>query len=114
MPPDFIKSVSLVLSYDSIFLLGILLFNSLKFLSMAPITESNANRTIKETNNRPDEWKIEQGMAASKLPIIDQTGKQAILIHPVAPRSMTKNTEAIESVEDLNKVFSREIPGWKG
>jgi sulfite oxidase len=27
-----------------------------------------------DTTNRPDEWKIEQGMAGHKLPILDQSG----------------------------------------
>lgn len=81
---------------------------------MTSITERDANRMVKETNNRPDEWKIEQGMAASKLPIIDQTREKTIFIHPVEPRSIPKNTEAIEAVGDRNKVFGREITGWKG
>jgi sulfite oxidase len=81
---------------------------------MTPVKERDVNRIMKETNNRPDEWKIEQGMAASKLPIIDQTGKEVIFIHPGEPRSIPKNTEAIELVGDRNRAFSREIAGWKG
>lgn len=29
-----------------------------------------------ETVNRPDEWKIEQGMHGAKIPFLDQTGSQ--------------------------------------
>lgn len=96
------------------FLLGIITCNSINFLSMTSITERDANRMVQETNNRSDEWKIEQGMAASKLPIIDQTREKTVFIYPVEPHSTLKNTEAIEAVGDRNRVFSREIAGWKG
>lgn len=34
------------------------------------------------TENRPDEWKIEQGLSGAKLPILDQTGPETITIQP--------------------------------
>ncbi|KAJ5380728.1 uncharacterized protein N7496_003156 [Penicillium cataractarum] len=67
-----------------------------------------------DTNNRPDEWKIEQGMAGHKLPILDQTGSDTINIYPPPPTKIIKDEEAIQSVGDRAKLFSRERVGWKG
>lgn len=70
--------------------------------------------TALETNNRPDEWRIEQGMQGAKLPIIDQTGTETVFIHPVDPPEITKDQAAINSVGDRKKVFAGELEGWKG
>lgn len=67
-----------------------------------------------DTSNRPDEWKIEQGMAGHKLPILDQTGSDTIHIYPTHPPKRVKDEEAIKSVGDRDKVFARELEGWKG
>lgn len=67
-----------------------------------------------ETSNRPDEWKIEQGLSGGKLPILDQTGADTILIQPVQWGALTKDEEAIKSVGDPNELFLRELEGWKG
>ncbi|RWQ91987.1 sulfite oxidase [Paecilomyces variotii] len=67
-----------------------------------------------DTSNRPDEWKIEQGMAGHKLPILDQTGSDTIHIYPTHPPRRVKDEEAIKSVGDRDKVFARELEGWKG
>jgi hypothetical protein len=67
-----------------------------------------------DTSNRPDEWKIEQGMAGHKLPILDQTGTDTIHIYPTKPQKLIKDEEAIVSVGDRDKLFARELEGWKG
>ncbi|GAM37518.1 hypothetical protein TCE0_024r07502 [Talaromyces pinophilus] len=70
--------------------------------------------TAIETNNRPDEWRIEQGMQGAKLPIIDQTGKETVFIHPTDPPAITKDQAAIDAVGDRKKLFAAERKGWKG
>lgn len=73
------------------------------------------NITAVETNNRPDEWRIEQGLAGAKLPIIDQSQTPTTFIHPVdpGPPSIT-DEEAINAVGDRTKLFAREKNGWEG
>ncbi|OQE24234.1 hypothetical protein PENFLA_c010G07377 [Penicillium flavigenum] len=83
---------------------------------------STPNRSTMETrtkytkpiNNRPDEWMIEQGLAAHKLPIIDQSGKSVFFVAPPAKSPVTKNEKAIRAIGDRNKLFAREKPGWTG
>lgn len=67
-----------------------------------------------DTTNRPDEWKIEQGMEGHKLPILDQSGSDTINLYPPNPPKLMKDEEAIRSVGDRDKLFARERPGWKG
>jgi sulfite oxidase len=64
--------------------------------------------------NRPDEWKIEQGLSGAKLPILDQTGRETKDIQPVEWPALTKDEEAIKAVGDRAKLFAREKEGWKG
>jgi sulfite oxidase len=67
-----------------------------------------------ETVNRPDEWKIEQGLLGAKLPILDQTGSETVGIQPQKWEELAKDDEAIQSVGDRTKLFARELEGWKG
>lgn len=67
-----------------------------------------------DTTNRPDEWKIEQGMAGHKLPILDQSGLDTVHIYPPKPKELYKDEEAIEAVGNRNELFKREKEGWKG
>ncbi|KAF7712341.1 Molybdopterin binding oxidoreductase [Penicillium ucsense] len=67
-----------------------------------------------DTVNRPDEWKIEQGMAAHKLPVLDQSGRDTFHIYPPELKRPTKDEEATASVGDRNKLFAREKEGWVG
>lgn len=67
-----------------------------------------------ETVNRPDEWKIEQGMASAKLPFLDQTSIETVAIPPVVWGELTKDEEAIKAVGDREKLFTRELEGWRG
>ncbi|CAI7628410.1 unnamed protein product [Penicillium pancosmium] len=67
-----------------------------------------------DTANRPDEWMIEQGMAAHKLPILDQSGGETVHIYPPKASKAFKDEEAIASVGDPKKLFKRERVGWKG
>lgn len=68
----------------------------------------------KPINNRPDEWKVEQGLAAQKLPIIDQSGKSVFFVAAPAEAPVTKDEKAIRAIGDRNKLFARERPGWIG
>jgi sulfite oxidase len=67
-----------------------------------------------DTVNRPDEWKIEQGLAGHKLPVLDQSEKDTLHIYPPQPKKTMKDEEAIEAVGDRDKLFAREREGWKG
>lgn len=66
------------------------------------------------TFNRADEWKIEQGLHAAKLPILDQTGAAATLIPPQVFGELKKDEAAIEAVGNRDMLFAKEIDGWKG
>lgn len=67
-----------------------------------------------DTNNRPDEWKIEQGMAGHKLPILDQSSRDTVHLYPARPAKLIKDEEEIASVGDRDKLFARQLEGWKG
>lgn len=77
---------------------------------MAP-SQSNVHG---DSENRPDEWKIEQGMAAAALPVLDMTGPETIHIPPAAAQKDFKDEEAIKAVGDRNALFQMERTGWKG
>lgn len=67
-----------------------------------------------ETTNRPDQWKIAQGMAGALLPALDMTGPETKEISPQKFGPLTRDEEAIKSVGDRSKLFARERKGWKG
>ena len=67
-----------------------------------------------EVHNRPDEWKIEQGLAGAKLPFLDQTGDEQVEILPHPWPKIVKDKDAIAAVGDPNQLFQREREGWKG
>jgi sulfite oxidase len=67
-----------------------------------------------KTTNRPDEWKIEQGLSGAVLPVLDQTGPETIALDPQVFGDLTKDEEAIKSVGDPEKLFTRERKGWVG
>jgi sulfite oxidase len=68
-----------------------------------------------ESVNRPDEWKIEQGLSGAKLPFLDQTGGgEAITIAAHTWGGFTKDEAAIKAVGNPDKLFARELEGWKG
>jgi sulfite oxidase len=69
---------------------------------------------LKDVHNRPDEWKIEQGLSGAQLPFLDQTGTETVAIHPAKPATPVKDEEAIKSVGDPNELFKIEREGWKG
>lgn len=64
--------------------------------------------------NKPDEWKIEQGLSGGKLPFLDQTGSTTVEILPRQYVKTNKDTAAIEAVGKPNELFKREREGWKG
>ena len=67
-----------------------------------------------ETTNRPDEWRIEQGLAGNELPILDQTGPEPRSILPSGPFKPFKDDAAISAVGDPHELFKEELVGWKG
>ena len=67
-----------------------------------------------ETTNRPDEWKIEQGLSGASLPVLDMTGPETLHIPPQVFGELTKDEEAIKAVGDRDKLFARERKGWVG
>ena len=67
-----------------------------------------------KTTNRPDEWKIEQGLSGAFLPVLDQTGPKTVALDPQIFGDLTKDEEAIKSVGDRKKLFTRERKGWVG
>lgn len=64
--------------------------------------------------NRPDQWKLEQGMSGAELPALDQTGEETVLIYPQKIEEFPKDEAAIEALGDRNELFARELEGWKG
>lgn len=67
-----------------------------------------------KTTNRPDEWKIEQGLAGAELPVLDMTGPKNKPLTIQTFGQLTKNEEAIKAVGDPEKLFTREREGWVG
>jgi sulfite oxidase len=67
-----------------------------------------------KTTNRPDEWKIEQGLSGAVLPVLDMTGPETKAIDPQVFGELTKDEEAIKAVGDREKLFTREREGWVG
>lgn len=67
-----------------------------------------------ETINRPDEWKIEQGLSGAVLPALDMTGPETKAIPPQEFGKLQKDEEEIEAVGDREKLFAAERKGWKG
>ena len=89
---------------------------------MAPVTSSprkkakvtDGNGAETKISNRPDEWKIEQGLSGAVLPVLDMTGPETNAIPPHVFGELTKDEAAIEAVGDPKKLFQRERKGWKG
>lgn len=64
--------------------------------------------------NRPDEWRLEQGLAGVDLPALDQTGAEDVLIPPHVDKKWPTDVAAIEALGDISKLCTRELEGWKG
>lgn len=67
-----------------------------------------------EATNRPDEWKIEQGLSAAVLPVLDMTGPTTTWSDPQTFGPFTKDEAAVKAVGDREKLFTRARKGWKG
>lgn len=67
-----------------------------------------------KTSNRPDEWKIEQGLAGALLPVLDMTGPETKSLPPQTAGSLSKDEQAIQAVGDPNTLFAAEREGWAG
>ena len=76
--------------------------------TMAPI------QIHSESTNRPDEWKIEQGLSAAVLPVLDMTGPTTTWNDPQTFGPFTKDEAAVKAVGDREKLFTRARKGWKG
>lgn len=67
-----------------------------------------------KTTNRPDEWKIEQGLSGAVLPVLDMTKGKTRALPPQVFGPLTKDEKAIKSVGNRDKLFVAEREGWKG
>lgn len=67
-----------------------------------------------ETSNRPDEWKIEQGLVGAELPVLDMTGPETKILSPQVFGELTRDEEAIKAVGNRDELFARERKGWVG
>lgn len=67
-----------------------------------------------KTTNRPDEWKIEQGLSGAVLPVLDMTKGKTRALAPQVFGPLTKDEKAIKSVGNRDKLFIAEKEGWKG
>jgi sulfite oxidase len=75
---------------------------------MTTVTEKS------QIHNRPDEWKIEQGINGAKLPFLDQTGPEALFVQPAPWPELTKDQAAIDAIGNRDELFKRTWDGWKG
>jgi sulfite oxidase len=66
------------------------------------------------TVNRPDEWKIEQGLSGAALPVLDMTGPDTKRLAPQTFGPLTKDEGAIKAVGNRDALFKKERKGWKG
>ena len=69
---------------------------------------------VASTANRPDEWKIEQGLSGAVLPVLDMTGPTTKSFLPQTFGPLTKDETAIKAVGDRTKLFRADRKGWKG
>ncbi|KAM0298123.1 hypothetical protein HYE67_001163 [Fusarium culmorum] len=81
---------------------------------MAPKVQHPPFPLHEKTTNRPDEWKIEQGMSAATLPALDMTGPETVALDIQTFGPLTKDQKAIDAVGDRNELFKIERKGWKG
>jgi sulfite oxidase len=66
------------------------------------------------SENRPNEWKIEQGRSGAELPVLDQSGRETRSIPPEGQFQKFKDEAALEAVGDPIQLFAEELEGWKG
>ena len=81
---------------------------------MAETTTGDRDFLPDDIHNRPDEFKIEQGLHSGQLPFLDQTGDVTVEIHPRAQPELSKDVSAIKAVGDRDELFKRERDGWEG
>jgi sulfite oxidase len=67
-----------------------------------------------KTTNRPDEWKIEQGLSGAVLPVLDMTTPRTMPLPVQEFGELTKDEKAIKAVGDPDKLFKMERKGWTG
>ncbi|KAK4494266.1 hypothetical protein PRZ48_014564 [Zasmidium cellare] len=80
---------------------------------MAPGLDLSDSRPL-ETTNRPDEWKIEQGLHGAKIPFLDQTGDVTVEILPREEPTPWKEGGSADVVQNKDEEFKQEREGWKG
>ena len=64
-------------------------------------------------SNRPDEWKIEQGLHGASLPVFDCSGDEIRYVKPLEYKPF-KDDAAIQAVGDRDELFREEREGWSG
>jgi sulfite oxidase len=64
-------------------------------------------------HNRPDEWKIEQGIHGASLPILDQSSGESRYVKPFEYEPF-KDEAAIKAVGNPDELFAEEREGWSG
>ncbi|KAK1975730.1 oxidoreductase molybdopterin binding domain-containing protein [Colletotrichum cereale] len=67
-----------------------------------------------KTSNRPDEWKIEQGLSGAVLPVLDMTGPETVALPPQTFGPPTRDEKALMEIGDQDKLFAAERKGWVG
>lgn len=80
---------------------------------MAPGINVSDSRPL-ETTNRPDEWKIEQGLHGAKIPFLDQTGNVTVEILPREEPTPWTEGGSLDVVSNKDEEFKEERKGWKG
>jgi sulfite oxidase len=77
---------------------------------------SFGRREQQDVENRPDEWKIEQGLHGASLPVLDQSGKELRYIKPLEYKPF-KDDQAIKAAlagSTPDELFSEDRDGWEG
>lgn len=67
-----------------------------------------------KTSNRPDEWKIEQGLSGAVLPVLDMTGPETKALPPQTFGPLTKDEDALKGIGNREELFAAERKGWVG
>ena len=67
-----------------------------------------------KTKNRPDEWRIEQGMSGAVLPVLDMTGPKVKELPLQTFKPTITEADAGKGPAERSKTFAAERKGWNG
>jgi hypothetical protein len=104
------RHFNLLLDLTSLFFLNLHLISLQSRLSITIMSTHGEQMAM---HNRPDEWKIEQGIHGASLPILDQSSGESRYVKPYEYEPF-KDEAAIKSVGDPDKLFAEEREGWSG